>query len=157
MSHVTQILAQIGGGDPTASQRLLSLVYDELRQLAAAKLANGKPGQTLQATALVDEAYVRQVNVEHVQDWESRAHFFGATAEAMRRILVENARRKQTQKRGGGWQRQPLEAVAAPETHEELLALDAALEQRVKTTRTRAILSRGVSGSARPSSRSECF
>ncbi len=129
MSNVTQILSQIERGDPDAAERLLSLVYDELRQLAAAKLANEKPGQTLQATALVHEAYVRLIDVERVLRWESRGHFFAAAAEAMRRILVDNARRKQTQKRGGGWQRQQLEAVAVPEPEEDLVALDAALEK----------------------------
>ncbi len=140
MSDVTRILSQIEGGDAAAAQRLRSLVYDELRQLAAAKLANEKPGQTLQATALVHEAYVRLIDVEKVQAWKSRGHFFAAAAEAMRRILVDNARRKQTQKRGGGWQRQPLEAVAAPEPDEDLLALDAALEQLAKTDSLKARL-----------------
>lgn len=129
MSDVTQILSQLERGEPADSERLLSLVYDELRRLAMARLANEKPGQTLQATALVHEAYVRLVDVEKVQRWESRGHFFGAAAEAMRRILVDNARRKQTLKRGGGWQRQPLDEVALPEADEELVALDAALEK----------------------------
>ena len=127
MSDVTQILSQIERGEPADSERLLSLVYEELRRLAAARLAHEKPGQTLQATALVHEAYLRLVDVEKVQRWESRGHFFGAAAEAMRRILVDNARRKQTHKRGGGWRRQQLDEVAMPEADEELVALDAAL------------------------------
>jgi RNA polymerase sigma factor (TIGR02999 family) len=94
MSHVTHILNAIEQGDGQAAEQLLPLVYDELRKLAAAKLANEKPGQTLQATALVHEAYIRLVDVEKAQHWNSRGHFFGAAAEAMRRILVENARRK---------------------------------------------------------------
>ena len=95
LTDVTQILSAIEQGDPPRAEQLLPLVYDELRQLAAAKLANEKPGQTLQATALVHEAYLRLVDVEKVQHWNSRGHFFAAAAEAMRRILVENARRKQ--------------------------------------------------------------
>ena len=94
MTDVTQILSQIESGDPSAAEQLLPLVYEELRKLAAAKLAQEKPGQTLQATALVHEAYLRLVDVEKAQHWNSRGHFFGAAAEAMRRILVENARRK---------------------------------------------------------------
>ena len=129
MSDVTQILSQIEHGDPAAAERLLPLVYNELRKLAAAKLANEKPGQTLQATALVHEAYIRLVDAENVPRWDSRRHFFAAAAESMRRILIDNARRKQTQKRGGEWQRQPLEGVAAPEPDEDLLALDKALEK----------------------------
>lgn len=101
MSDVTHILGQIEGGDGQAAEKLLPLVYDELRKLAAAKLANEKPGQTLQATALVHEAYIRLVDVEKAQQWNSRGHFFGAAAEAMRRILVENARRKNAQRSGG--------------------------------------------------------
>ncbi len=96
MTDVTQILSQIEDGDPSAAEQLLPLVYDELRKLAAAKLANEKPGQTLQATALVHDAYIRLVDVEKAQHWNSRGHFFAAAAEAMRRILVENARRKQS-------------------------------------------------------------
>ena len=94
MTDVTQILSQIEQGDPSAAEQLLPLVYDELRKLAAAKLAHEKPGQTLQATALVHEAYIRLIDVEKAQHWDSRGHFFAAAAEAMRRILVENARRK---------------------------------------------------------------
>ena len=129
MNDVTQILSEIEHGDSAAAERLLPLVYDALRQLAARKLADEKSGQTLQATALVHEAYVRLVDVEKVQRWESRGHFFGAAAEAMRRILVDNARRKQTLKRGAGWQRQQLEELALPEADEDLVALDAALEK----------------------------
>ena len=102
MSDVTQILSQIESGDPKAAEQLLPLVYDELRKMAAAKLANEKPGQTLQATALVHDAYIRLVDVEKAQHWDSRRHFFGAAAEAMRRILVENARHRNSLKRGGG-------------------------------------------------------
>ena len=109
MSQVTQILSQIEMGDPSAAERLLPVVYEELRQLAAAKLGHEKPGQTLQATALVHEAYLRLVDVDQVQHWKSRCHFFAAVAEAMRRILVESARRKACLKHGGGWERQPLE------------------------------------------------
>ena len=94
MTDVTQILSQIEDGDPSAAEQLLPLVYDELRKLAAAKLAHEKPGQTLQATALVHDAYIRLVDVEKAQHWDSRGHFFAAAAEAMRRILVEQARRK---------------------------------------------------------------
>jgi RNA polymerase sigma factor (TIGR02999 family) len=129
MTAVTRILSAIEQGDPHAASQLLPLVYDDLRQLAAAKLAQEKPGQTLQATALVHEAYLRLVDVDQVQHWNSRGHFFAAAAEAMRRILVENARRKQTGKHGGGRQRQDLDADAlvAPEPNVDLLALDAAL------------------------------
>src|SRR6187397_1729018 len=104
MSDVTRILSQIEQGDPVAAERLLPLVYDELRKLAAAKLAQEKPGQTLQATALVHEAYLRLVDVRQPRGWNSRGHFFGAAAEAMRRILVEQARRKRRHKHGGGQQ-----------------------------------------------------
>ena len=96
MLDVTQILSEIENGDSSASGRLLPLLYDELRSLAAQKLANERPGQTLQATALVHEAYLRLVDVDKAQHWSSRGHFFGAAAEAMRRILVDNARRKKT-------------------------------------------------------------
>jgi RNA polymerase sigma factor (TIGR02999 family) len=102
MSDVTRILSQIEQGDPNAAEKLLPLVYDELRKLAASKLAQEKPGQTLQATALVHDAYIRLVDVEKAQHWDSRGHFFAAAAEAMRKILVDCARRKAAQKRGGG-------------------------------------------------------
>jgi RNA polymerase sigma factor (TIGR02999 family) len=101
MSEVTRILSAIEQGDPHAAEQLLPLVYDELRKLAAAKLAQEKPGQTLQATALVHEAYLRLVDVENTREWKSRGHFIAAAAEAMRRILVENARRRKTEKHGG--------------------------------------------------------
>ena len=129
MSDVTQILEQIKSGDPTAADQLLPLVYDELRKLAGAKLAHEKPGQTLQATALVHEAYLRLVNAETVQCWDSRGHFFSAAAEAMRRILVDNARRKLRAKHGGEWKRVNFDSMAeiCVSTDEELLALDDAL------------------------------
>jgi RNA polymerase sigma factor (TIGR02999 family) len=129
MADVTQILSAIEAGDPNAAADLLPLVYDELRKLAAARLADEKPGQTLQATALVHEAYVRLVGGEQPQDWSGRGHFFAAAAEAMRRILVDQARRKQSRKHGGGRQRQALDAdaPAAPEPDLDLVALDAAL------------------------------
>ncbi len=102
MTDVTRILCAIEQGDPSAAERLLPLIYDELRQLAAAKMAQEKPGQTLQATALVHEAYMRLVDVQKAQHWNSRGHFFAAAAEAMRRILVEKARQKLGPRRGGG-------------------------------------------------------
>jgi RNA polymerase sigma factor (TIGR02999 family) len=129
MSDVTQILSAIEQGDLHAAEQLLPLVYDELRKLAAQKLAHEKPGQTLAATALVHEAYLRLVGHSEPRSYGDRGHFFAAAATAMRRILIDNARRKQTQKRGGGLHRQPLEAVAAPEPDEELLALDEALQK----------------------------
>src|SRR6478672_9131825 len=101
MSEVTQILSRIESGDPNASEQLLPLVYDELRRLAAQRLAQEKPGQTLQATALVHEAYLRLVDGKQAQSWNSRGHFFAAAAESMRRILVDNARRKNSIKGGG--------------------------------------------------------
>jgi RNA polymerase sigma factor (TIGR02999 family) len=129
MTEVTRILSAIESGDPHAADQLLPLVYDELRRLAVQKLANEKPGQTLQATALVHEAYLRLVGQGAEQHWDSRRHFFAAAAEAMRRILVENARRKQRVKRGGHLERLDLEpeALAAPECDERLVALDEAL------------------------------
>ena len=130
MSDVTRILSQIESGDPAAAEQLLPLVYEELRKLAAAKMAHERPDQTLQATALVHEAYFRLVDGESTQQWKSRGHFFGAAAEAMRRILIEEARRKRRLKRGGQLQRIPLEAVQlAHETQpDDLLALDEAME-----------------------------
>jgi RNA polymerase sigma factor (TIGR02999 family) len=129
MSEVTRILSAIDQGDPHAAEQLLPLVYDELRKLAAQRLTHEQPGQTLQATALVHEAYVRLVDAEDAQRWNSRGHFFAAAAEAMRRILVEQARRKQADKHGGGRPRVELpEDVAAPEARiDDLLALDEAL------------------------------
>jgi RNA polymerase sigma factor (TIGR02999 family) len=111
MNDVTRILSAIEQGDPQAAEQLLPLVYDELRQLAAQRLAQEKPGQTLQATALVHEAYLRLVTVDQAQQWNSRGHFFAAAAEAMRRILVDQARRKQADKRGGQGRRVPLDAA----------------------------------------------
>src|SRR5437763_12367283 len=111
MSDVTRILSQIEQGNPQAAEKLLPLVYDELRKLAAIKLAQEKPGQTLQATALVHEAYMRLVDGQPANHWNGRGHFFGAAAEAMRRILVENARRKGRLKRGGVRQRVDLESA----------------------------------------------
>jgi RNA polymerase sigma factor (TIGR02999 family) len=130
MNDVTHILSAIEEGDPQASAQLLPLVYDGLRRLAAEKLAQEKPGQTLQATALVHEAYVRLVDVEKAQQWDSRGHFFAAAAEAMRRILVENARRKGRLKHGGGRTREQGDHdIACPEIPVNLLALDEALDR----------------------------
>jgi RNA polymerase sigma factor (TIGR02999 family) len=129
MSEVTRILGRLEQGDPSAAEQLLPLVYDELRQLAAERMANERPGQTLQATALVHEAYLRLVDVERAQHWNSRGHFFAAAAEAMRRILVDNARRKQSKKRGGGRVRLDLDqlAPATSERIDDVLDIDAAL------------------------------
>jgi RNA polymerase sigma factor (TIGR02999 family) len=129
MSDITRILSAIEQGDPHAAADLLPLVYDELRRLAAQRLAQEKPGQTLQATALVHEAYLRLVDVDRAQHFNSRRHFFAAAAQAMRRILVERARARGSGKRGGGRQRLDLGdlTVAAPERPAELLALDEAL------------------------------
>src|SRR5262245_54396728 len=131
MSEVTQILLAIDQGDPQAASQLLPLVYEELRKLAAARMAQEKPGQTLEATALVHEAYLRLVDTDQAQHFNSRGHFFAAAAEAMRRILVEQARRKRSGKHGGGRVRQDLEDVqlAAPEPSEDLVALDEALDR----------------------------
>ena len=129
MSDVTQLLSEIEQGDPSASDQLLTLVYEELRQLAGDKLAKEKPGQTLQATALVHEAYLRLVNVDDAQRWDSRGHFFAAAAEAMRRILINRARDKQRLKRGGGRQKLDLDQVhlAIDTPDETLLTLDEAI------------------------------
>ena len=131
MSDVTRILSAIEQGDPSAVGQLLPLVYDELRKLAAQRLAQEKPGQTLDATALVHEAYLRLVGAEQSQHWNGRGHFFGAAAEAMLRILVENARRKRAEEHGGGLRRINLdEAVAlAAAAPDDLLTLDEALER----------------------------
>jgi RNA polymerase sigma factor (TIGR02999 family) len=137
MRDVTQILNAIEQGDPHAAEQLLPLVYDELRKLAAQKLAQEKPGQTLQATALVHEAYLRLVaspgreSGESEPHWDGRGHFFAAAAEAMRRILIDQARHKQSQRQGGDRKRQPLEHVeiAAPEPSLDVLAVNDALER----------------------------
>jgi RNA polymerase sigma factor (TIGR02999 family) len=131
MADVTQLLSAIEGGDPRAAADLLPLVYGELRKLAAARMAEERPGQSLDATALVHEAYVRLVGGDQPRDWNGRGHFFAAAAEAMRRILVDNARRKQSRKHGGGRQRQGLDAdaLAAPEANPDLVELDAALSR----------------------------
>lgn len=129
MADVTLILSRIEHGDPEAAEQLLPLVYEELRKLATAKLVNEKPGQTLQATALVHDAYIRLVDVEQAQQWDSRGHFFSAAAEAMRRILVERARQKQTIRRGGGLKRHILEHVeiVTSEPSLDVVAIDEAL------------------------------
>jgi RNA polymerase sigma factor (TIGR02999 family) len=131
MSEATHILFAMEQGDAHAAEQLLPLVYDELRKLAAQKMAQEAPGQTLQATGLVHEAYLRLVDADQVQHWNSRGHFFAAAAEAMRRILVDHAREKHALKRGGDWKRVPLEDVDPPAgtPPEDLLALDDALEQ----------------------------
>src|SRR5688572_28045343 len=131
MADVTQILSAIEAGDPHAAVELLPLVYDELRRLAAAHLAAEKPGQTLQPTALVHEAYVRLVGPAPDQNWNGRGHFFAAAAEAMRRILLDAARRKGRRKRGGGMARRDLDGIdpAAPEDPDDLLVLDEALDR----------------------------
>jgi RNA polymerase sigma factor (TIGR02999 family) len=131
MHEVTRILSAVEQGDPHAAERLLPLVYDELRKLAAQRMAQEAPGQTLQATALVHEAYLRLVDVDRVQHWESRGHFFAAAAEAMRRILVEAARRRHSGKHGGEMRRIDFEAVQslAEPPADDLLALDEALDQ----------------------------
>jgi RNA polymerase sigma factor (TIGR02999 family) len=131
MSEVTRILSAIECGAPSAAERLLPLVYDELRKLAAAKLAQERPGQTLEATALVHEAYLRLVGNGESRDWNGRGHFFAAAAEAMRRILVENARHKKSAKAGGPWQRQELidAALAVDSTGDDIFAVDEALSR----------------------------
>ena len=142
MSNVTQILSQIESGDPSAAERLLPLVYEELRKLAAIRLAQEKPGQTLQATALVHDAYIRLVDGERTQHWNSRGHFFAAAAEAMRRILVDQARRRQAAKRGGGAERQELHesAIVTDRPAEELLAVDELLDRLAEVDPTAAQL-----------------
>jgi RNA polymerase sigma factor (TIGR02999 family) len=138
MSEVTRILSAIEQGDPHAAEQLLPLVYDELRKLAAQKLAQEAPGQTLQATDLVHEAYLRLVrpasgsrHLAEEQPWDGRGHFFAAAAEAMRRILINRARDRRRLKRGGGWRRLRLEHLdlSVAEPPDELLALDAALDR----------------------------
>jgi RNA polymerase sigma factor (TIGR02999 family) len=127
MNAVTEILSAAASGDPAAAEKLLPLVYEELRRLADARLKREQPGQTLQATALVHEAYLRLVDGDTPQQWNSRGHFFGAAAEAMRRIVIERARRNCSLKYGGGLQRIVLEEPTAPQRDEELIALDEAL------------------------------
>jgi RNA polymerase sigma factor (TIGR02999 family) len=131
MTDVTRILSAIAQGDPSAAGELLPLVYDELRKLAGQKLAQEKPGQTLQATALVHEAYLRLVEGDKAPHWNSRGHFFAACAEAMRRILVDQARRKLSLRRGGNLQRHPIEdrEIEAPEPSVDILAVHEALER----------------------------
>ena len=131
MADVTELLSAMEAGDPRAAGQLLPLVYDELRRLAAQRLDQEKPGQTLEATALVHEAYLRLIGADAQRGWNSRGHFFGAAAQAMRRILVENVRRKQSRKHGGDRDRQDLQAndIAAPEPREDVLALDEALNK----------------------------
>jgi RNA polymerase sigma factor (TIGR02999 family) len=142
MTDVTQILSEIEHGDPAAAERLLPLVYDELRKLAAAKLSNEKPGQTLQATGLVHEAYIRLVDVDAAQHWDSRGHFFAAAAEAMRRILVDQARKKRTLRRGRLAKRLALDQIqlAVVSGDENVLALDEALHRLEHIHKTKAAL-----------------
>jgi RNA polymerase sigma factor (TIGR02999 family) len=143
MSEVTRILTAIDQGEPHAAAQLLPLVYDELRRLAAQKMSREMPGQTLQATALVHEAYLRLVDSEKVQHWSGRAHFFGAAAEAMRRILVDAARARNSLKRGGAADRVMLDEaiiVAPPKTGYDLLAVDEALDRLSATDPTAADL-----------------
>jgi RNA polymerase sigma factor (TIGR02999 family) len=134
MSEVTRILSAIEHGDPHAAEQLLPLVYDELRKLAAAKLSQEKPGQTLQPTALVHEAYLRLVGADKDQAWDNRGHFFAAAAEAMRRILIDYARRKKSLKCGGARRRHNVDELPLPqlETQEDVLALDEALKRLAK-------------------------
>jgi RNA polymerase sigma factor (TIGR02999 family) len=142
MSDVTRLLDAAAAGDPTAAGQLLPLVYDELRRLAAQRLAHEMPGHTLQPTALVHEAYLRLVGGGDEENWNSRGHFFAAAAEAMRRILVESARRRRAAKHGGGRGREVLDAdlVPAAEPREDLLALDEALDKLAATNRPAAEL-----------------
>ncbi|MHC5536755.1 ECF-type sigma factor [Singulisphaera rosea] len=134
MADVTQILRRIEQGEPGVAERLLPLVYEELRRLAAWKMAQEVSGQTIRPTALVQEVYLRLLNGEQPQRWESRGHYFAVAAEAMRRILVENARRRKRLKHGGELQRQELTdvAIVIPEIREDSLALDAALDRPKK-------------------------
>src|SRR5437588_6380461 len=141
MSEVTQILAAVERGDSRAAEKLLPLVYEELRKLAAQRLAAEKPGQTLQATALVHEAYLRLVDADQAPQWNSRGHFFAAAAEAMRRILIDRARRKRRPKHGGDRKRIDLdEALSVVDPREDLLALDEALSQLALQERAKAEL-----------------
>jgi RNA polymerase sigma factor (TIGR02999 family) len=137
MKDVTQVLSAIEAGDPLAAEQLLPLVYEELRKLAAQRLAQEKPGQTLEATALVHEAYLRLVGVDKAQAWNGRGHFFAAAAEAMRRILINRAQEKRCLKRGGGRRRLGLDSLAAvgDASHEDLLAIDDALGRLAEESR----------------------
>ena len=141
MNDVTRILDRVQQGDPQAAEELLPLVYDELRKLAAHKMANESPGQTLQPTALVHEAWLRLVGGEP-QRWNSRGHFFGAAAESMRRILIDRARERQARRHGGGLERLDVEAVevAAPQSDERLLAVNEALQRFERVDRSAAEL-----------------
>lgn len=129
MSAISRILWAMDQGQPQAAQQLLPLVYDELRELAAQKLRLEKPGQTLDGTALVHEAYLRLVQSDPPKKYNDAKHFFAAAATAMRRILIDNARRKLSEKHGGGLNRQPLDSIASPQPDEELLAVDEALRK----------------------------
>jgi RNA polymerase sigma factor (TIGR02999 family) len=142
MADLTHLLTTAGAGDPGAAAELLPLVYDDLRRLAAHRLAHEAPGQTLDPTALVHEAYLRLVGDSPDRHWDGRGHFFAAAAEAMRRILVENARRKRRLKHAGGRERLPMEEaeLLAPEPREDVLALDEALTELAATDRTAADL-----------------
>jgi RNA polymerase sigma factor (TIGR02999 family) len=142
MSDVTRILSAIEEGDPRASEQLLPLVYEELRRLAVQKMAQEAPGRTLQATALVHEAYLRLVDGDGAERWNSRGHFFAAAAEAMRRILVDQARRRKAAKRGGAAGRVELQEseIAAPASGDQVLAVHEALEQLSATDPTAATL-----------------
>jgi len=154
MTEVTRILDAIEQGEPHAANQLLPLVYEELRKLAAQRLAQERPGQTLQATALVHEAYLRLVEGEKVAHWNSRGHFFAAAAEAMRRILVDQARRKLSLRRGGNLQRRPIEdhEIEAPEPSADLLAIHEALDrfQTVDTTAAQIVKLRYFAGLTLP-------
>src|SRR5207244_8733285 len=139
MNATPRVLSAIEPGHPRAAEQLLPLVYDALRKLAAERMAQEQPGQTLQATALVHEAYVRLVDVERAQHWNSRGHFFAAAAEAMRRVLIDNARRRRSQRHGGEAQRRSLEGLeaASPASDDELLAVNEALERLHKVAPTK--------------------
>src|SRR5215471_11551756 len=142
MSDVTRILSTIEAGDPSAAEELLPLVYDELRKLAAQKMSQEAPGQTLQATALVHEVYLRLVGNEKGQRWDSRGHFFAAAAEAMRRILIDNVRRKRRVKHGGGQKRIDLDQACAvtENVRDDVLALDEAIDRLANEDRQKAEL-----------------
>jgi RNA polymerase sigma factor (TIGR02999 family) len=142
MNEVTSLLNAAQSGDPQAAEQLFPLIYDDLRRLAARRLAREAPGQTLDPTSLIHEVYLRLVGSDQGAHWDSKGHFFAAAAEAMRRILVENARRKRCLKRGGGLERRELDEamLMAPEPREDLLALDEALTQLAATDRAAASL-----------------